>query len=77
MARAPRPAGLRPDAPPRSYARSARMELLMSPDLKQRIREAAAADGRPVLPWILDVVERALPPRLDDEAPSEETQMAS
>ncbi len=49
----------------------------MSPDLKQRIREAAAADGRPVLPWILDVVERALPPRLDDEAPSEETQMAS
>ncbi|WP_163549464.1 hypothetical protein [Candidatus Frankia nodulisporulans] len=63
----------------RSYARSARMELLMSPELKERIRAAAAADGRRALPWVLEVLERALPPELDltDGEPAQEASMAS
>jgi hypothetical protein len=62
----------------RSHARSARMELLMSPELKARIRAAAAADGRRALPWVLEVLERALPPELElDGAATEETSMAS
>jgi hypothetical protein len=54
------------------------MELLMSPELKARIRAAAAADGRRALPWVLEVLERALPPELElDGAATEETSMAS
>ncbi len=63
----------------RSYARSARMELLMPPELKARIRAAAAADGRTALPWVLDVLERALPPELEltGGETAEEASMAS
>lgn len=78
MARAPKPAGLRDDAPPRSYARSARMDLLMSPELMARLTAAAAAAGRPRLPYVVELIERALPPELPVDAGAvEETLMAS
>lgn len=54
----------------------------MSPELKEQIRAAARADGRPALPWILDVIRSALPPELelddgqDSQQPQEDIRMA-
>jgi hypothetical protein len=77
VARAPKPPGMRPDAPPRSYKRSARMDLLMSPELMARLTAAAAAAGRPRLPYVVELIERALPPELPADETAEETSMAS
>jgi len=68
---------MRPDAPPRSYKRSARMDLLMSPELMARLTAAAAAAGRPRLPYVVELIERALPPELPADETAEETSMAS
>lgn len=62
----------------RSHARSARVDLLMSPELRDRIDAAAAAAGRRRIPYLLALIEQHLPPELelDDGQEPQEARMA-
>lgn len=74
-----RPLGLSDEAlDRRSFARSKGLLLRMSPQLREQIDAAAKAAGMNRQRYLLTVIERALPPRLDLEEPrDEESRMAS
>lgn len=50
----------------RSYERSAPMLLRMSPALLRRLDAAAAASGRTRTRYLLEILDRTLPPELGE-----------
>jgi len=49
----------------------------MSPELMARLTAAAAAAGRPRLPYVIELIERGLPAELELDESGQEASMAS